>query len=179
MAAYYFLIAQLPSISYNSPPPMQSSAFMDLCKTKLSMEDAKFLDWCVRDPLDGGTVNVPFIDSWRNWERTLRLQLARFRKEKLKREDVGVEPPEHPADAVAVAKAAAGIESPLEAELFLDEARWRAIEVFQGIDYFNENVIYAYLLKLRLLERKALFKAEEGFNEYKTLYAAVAKESEK
>lgn len=178
MAAYYFLIAQLPSVSYNSPPPMRSSTFVDLCKTKLSSEDAKFLDWCVLDPRGDGNANVPFIDSWRNWERTLRLQLARFRKEKLKREGAAIEPPEYPADAVAAAKAAVNIESPLEAELFLDEARWRAIDAFQGINYFNENVIYAYLLKLRLLERKALFKAEEGFNEYKTLYAAIAERSE-
>jgi hypothetical protein len=144
----------------------------------LSSEDAKLLDWCVLDLVDERNTNVPFIDSWRSWERTLRLQLARFRKEKLKREGASIEPPEYPADAVAVAKAAVNIESPLEAEFFLDEARWRAIEAFQGIDYFNKNVIYAYLLKLRLLERKALFKAEEGFNEYKTLYAAIADRSE-
>jgi hypothetical protein len=156
---------------------MRSSAFVELCKTKLSSADAKLLDWCVLDPADGGDVNVPFIDAWRSWERTLRLQLARFRKERLKREGAGIEPPEYPADAVSAAKAAVGIESPLEAELFLDEARWRAIEAFQGIDYFNANVIYAYLLKLRLLERKALFKAEEGFNEYKALYTAIAESS--
>jgi hypothetical protein len=151
---------------------------MDLCKAKLSPEDVGLLDWCTLDPREGGNINVPFIDSWRNWDRTLRLQLARFRKEKLKREGVAVEPPEYPVDAVAAAKAAVNIESPLEAELFLDEARWRAIEAFQGIDYFSENVIYAYLLKLRLLERKALFKAEDGFYEYKTLYAAIADRSE-
>jgi hypothetical protein len=156
---------------------MRSSAFIDLCKTKLSSKDAKLLNWCALDLVDEGNTNVPFIDSWRSWERTLRLQLARFRKEKLKREGASIEPPEYPSDAVAVAKAAVNIESPLEAELFLDEARWRAIEAFQGVDYFNENVIYAYLLKLRLLERKALFKAEEGFNEYKTLYAAIAEGS--
>jgi hypothetical protein len=84
-----------------------------------------------------------------------------------------VEPPEYPADAAATAKAAVAMTSPLEAELFLDKARWDAIEAFQGLDYFNRNTIYAYLLKLLLMERRSLFKTEEGFAEYKGLYASI------
>jgi hypothetical protein len=81
--------------------------------------------------------------------------------------------PEHPADAASAAKAAVALESPLEAEFFLDQARWNAIEVLQGLQYFSVNTIYAYLLKLRLMERRALFKLEDGFAEYKGLYAAI------
>jgi hypothetical protein len=85
-----------------------------------------------------------------------------------------VEPPAHPADAaVAAVKAAAAAESPLEAELLLDKARWDAIEVLQGINYFDRNTIYAYLLKLFLLERREAFQVEEGFTEYKSLYATI------
>jgi hypothetical protein len=65
------------------------------------------------------------------------------------------------------------MDSPLEAELFLDEARWKALEYFQGITYFDRNTVYAYLLKLLLMERRSAFRAEEGFAEYKGLYAAV------
>jgi hypothetical protein len=65
------------------------------------------------------------------------------------------------------------MDSPLEAEIFLDKARWSALEQFQGIAYFNENTIYAYLLKLQLMERRLAFKTEEGFAEYKTLYASI------
>lgn len=184
MAAYYYLIAQLPALNYNAPAPITSAAFLDLCKTKLSASDIPLLDVCSLDPdgrkLDGPAYaeNPPateaaFIDGWRSWERALRLNLARYRKERLKREGGAVDAPEYPADAVAAAKAAIALESPLEAEIFLGEARWNAIEALQGLSYFNENTIYAYLLKLLLLERKALFKAEEGFAEYKALYTAV------
>jgi hypothetical protein len=65
------------------------------------------------------------------------------------------------------------MDSALEAEIFLDQSRWRAIETFQGLDYFDRNTVYAYLLKLLLMERRSCFRAEEGFTEYKGLYAAV------
>lgn len=189
MPAYYYLIPQLPSLSYNAPLPMTSQAFIELCQKELSSSDTPLLELCTLDP-DTRRVEGPayaesapasssaFIEAWRAWERTLRLNLARYRSLKLKREGeayggAGIEPPAYPADAAAAAKAAFAIESPLEAELFLDQARWNAIESLQGLSYFGENAVYAYLLKLRLLERKALFKAEEGFAEYKTLYASI------
>jgi hypothetical protein len=61
----------------------------------------------------------------------------------------------------------------LEAELFLDKARWDAIEGMQGMNIFSETAMYAYLLKLLLMERRAAFDTEEGFVEYKALYTAI------
>ncbi|MDR1074109.1 MAG: hypothetical protein LBL45_10625 [Treponema sp.] len=185
MPAYYYLIPQLPSLNYNAPLPMTSQAFIELCKRELSPSDTSLLDLCTLNPdikENAPASSSAFIEVWSAWERTLRLNLARYRSLKLKREGgtaggaygaAGIEPPAYPADAAAAAKAAFAIESPLEAELFLDQARWNAIESLQGLSYFGENAVYAYLLKLRLLERKALFKAEEGFAEYTMLYAAI------
>jgi hypothetical protein len=171
---------------------MSSRAFLDLCKGALKSGDLALLELCTLDPdapslpegLSSGAPPGPcpsaFINNWRNWERALRFNLARYRAQRLKREGgAAVEPPDYPADAAAAAaKAAAAMDSPLEAEIFLDKARWDAIELFQGIDYFSSNTIFAYLLKLRLLERRALFKAEEGFAEYKGLYASVTEQPE-
>ncbi|MDR0557906.1 MAG: hypothetical protein LBG43_08605 [Treponema sp.] len=181
MPAYYYLIPQLPSLSYNAPLPMTSQAFIDLCKREIPPSNMPLLDLCTLNPdirESAPASSSAFIDAWRAWERALRLNLARRRSLKLKRDGgayggAGIEPPAYPAAAAAAAKAAFAIESPLEAELFLDQARWNAIESLQGLSYFGENAVYAYLLKLRLLERKALFKAEEGFAEYTMLYAAI------
>ncbi|GHT79056.1 hypothetical protein FACS1894130_06820 [Spirochaetia bacterium] len=184
---YYYLAAQLPSLVYGQAAPMGSAAFTDLCRSALSEADAALLDLCTLDPAPFAvkpqgsayaeppvSVDPDFIDSWRNWERTLRLNLARYRTQKIKREGgAPVDPPDYPADAAGAAKAAAALDSPLEAELFLDKARWDAIDAFQGLDYFSRNTIYAYLLKLLLMERRALFRVEEGFSEYKGLYAAI------
>jgi hypothetical protein len=167
---------------------MSSAAFRDLARPLLSGEDAALLDLVNLDPQPPGTGeegvsyadNAPscgseFIDRWREWERSLRLNVARHRAIKTKRENgAPVEPPVFPADAAAVAvKAVVATESPLEAEILIDKARWAAIDVLQGIDYFDRSTIYAYLLKLMILERRASFKTEIGFAEYKSLYASI------
>ena len=185
MGAYYYLAAQLPYLVYGQAAPMSSAAFRAMAHDAMSSADAALLDCCTLDPNpaaapgatyaeSAGRTPSEFINKWREWERTLRLTLARSRFQKLKREGgVMVDPPEYPADAAAVAKNALAMDSPLDAEIFLDKARWSAIDSFQGISSFTENAMYAYLLKLLLLERRAAFKTEEGFTEYKGLYAAI------
>jgi hypothetical protein len=152
---------------------MSAASFKALASDMMSAADAAAFDYCTLDQELAGPSPSDFINRWKEWERVLRLNLARGRSQKLKREGGAVEAPEYPANAAAVAKTALAMESPLEAEIFLDKARWDAIESFQGINTFSENAMYAYLLKLLLMERKAAFKTEEGFTEYKALYAAI------
>jgi hypothetical protein len=174
---------------------MAPDHFRAMAREMLSPSDGALLDYCALDPdaafrkmaLQGGDkdagppygeppppVNSSFIDGWYAWERALRLRLARYRAQSLKRDGAApVEPPGIPSEAEAAAKAAAALESPLEAELLLDKARWDAIGTLQGLDYFGRNTVYAYLLKLLLMERRSAFKSEEGFAEYKALYASI------
>jgi hypothetical protein len=139
----------------------------------MSAADAGVFDCCTLDHELAKPSPSAFINRWKEWEGVLRLNLARGRFQKLKREGAVLEAPDYPANAAAVAKTALAMESPLEAEIFLDKARWDAIESFQGINNFSEDAMYAYLLKLLLMERRAAFKTEEGITEYKALYAAI------
>ena len=205
MGAYYYLVSQLPSLTYGQKPPMLPEAFKELAKSMLSAEDAALLDVVSLDPAPynashGAPSGVPsgapsgetssagisyasqapscgsdFIDGWREWERTLRLNLARQRAVKVKREGVALgEPPIIPADAATAAHGAiATVDSPLEADIFLDKARWSAIDALQGVNYFDRNTVFAYLLKLLILERRAAMQTETGFSEYKSLYASI------
>jgi len=190
VGSYYYLVAQLPALSFGAPAPLDSKAFHDLCFDLMDGSDRILLRECSLDPAEpadleyeaeeGTYAFLPppthsvLIDSWRAWERALRLNLARLRSQKLKRDPAALtDPPADPLDAATVAKAAIALESPLEGELYLDRARWEAIEALQGFDYFGRDTVYAYFLKLLLLERKAQFKAEEGFAHYKSLYASI------
>jgi hypothetical protein len=200
VGSYYYLAAQLPELVYGQGVPMTSSAFLDLAGRLLDKEDAGLLDKLSLDPGDPAgspgtdpsrpayaesavSTGCDFIDKWREWERALRLNLARNRALHLKREsDSPVDPPAYPLDAAAAALKAgistggslgAPEESPLEAEIALDKARWDAIEYLKGITYFSRDTIYAYYLKLLLLERRESFNTEAGFAEYKSLYASI------
>jgi hypothetical protein len=167
---------------------MSPDAFRNLARPLLDDEDAALLDLVGLDPQpfkpgDSGhsyADNAPssgcgFIDGWREWERCLRLNMAKHRSIKTKREGAApVEPPVFPADATALAvKVVVATESPLEGEILIDKARWSTIEALQGGDYFERNTVFAYLLKLILLERRASFQTDIGFEEYKSLYASI------
>ena len=195
MAFYYFLTAQLPYLTYGQTAPLALSRFRELCRENLTAEDLALLELCSLDPdpvqadlpQDGRGASYaelppetssPFINKWRAWERALRLHLARLRGQQLRRDAGLADPPDMFVDAQAAARAACAMESPLEAEIYLDKARWDAIEEFQGMAYFHRDNIFAYLLKLLLLERRASLKTEEGFMEYQSLYASIMESSD-
>jgi hypothetical protein len=182
----------LPVLAYGQTAPITLSRFRELCRENLIGEDLALLEYCALDPdsVKPGTppeergaayaelppeTSSEFINRWWKWERALRLNLAKARAQQFRR-DVP-DAPDTFADAQAAAKAALAMESPLEAELYLDKARWDAIEDIQGIAYFHRDNIFAYLLKLLLLERRASFKTEEGFMQYKSLYASIMESS--
>jgi hypothetical protein len=171
---------------------MSSEEFRELAMPLLSEQDAAFLDLIgfdpqlpvpnEKNPKPSYAEAIPscgcdFIDNWRDWERTLRLNLAKLRFAKLKRQGAApVEAPAYPSDAAATATKALQ-ESPLEGENLINKARWSAIDNMQGNDYFDRNTVFAYLLKIMILERQASFQTETGFTEYKSLYASILEQS--
>ncbi|GMO25736.1 MAG: DUF2764 family protein [Termitinemataceae bacterium] len=180
MSSYYYLIAQLPYLTYGQTPPMSSDSFIKLAQAKLEPKDAELLDYCVLGASQEAarTTSSDFINLWLNRENALSLNLAQARAAYLKREGsaANYDAPGDPIDAVNQAKTAlltSTLTDPLEAEIYLDKGRWEAIENFVGVTYFSVNVVYAYLLKLRLIERRASWTVDEGFAEYKTLYASI------
>ena len=190
MGSYYYLAAQLPHLFYGQKPPMSSSEFKDLAESLMSEGDAALMRHLSLEPVPvfskdedpstasvtgGSSTGCKFIDDWQDWERTLRFSCAKRRAVKLNREkDIPADFSGTSLDAAGVAlKVMTGTVSPLEGEIIIDKARWDAIEALAGSDYFDRNSIFAYFLKLLLLERRQSFDTEEGFTEYKTLYASI------
>jgi len=180
---YYYLVPQLPYLVFGQTPPMSPEAFREMALPLMDEEDAVLLDTLglgLKPPI-GDAAGVPsgsdFIDRWREWERILRLNLVKHRAGKLKREAPSSEPPVIPSDAVSAAVKAMQ-ESPLEGEIIIDKARWNAIDtLLEGSGLFDRNVVFAYMLKLIILNRQALFQIERGFSEYKSLYASILEQS--
>jgi len=155
---------------------MSSEEFIVMCNHMLSHHHASLLQYCRYDPkLSVETVDSTgsaFIDFLMLRERTLNLNLVSLRAAKLNRVSTG-EPPHDVPRAEAVAKAAFEIDDPLEAEIYIDRARWGALDEMVGNDYFGVNNVFAYLLKLNLLERRQRFETEKGFAKYRELYSKI------
>ena len=185
MRNYYYFVATLPWVTYGDAPPKSSAEFREECAAHLAPGDAALLQYCTyhygaHDAVAAIAENAQatgsaFIDALLARERTLLLNLAHLRAARLKRQLPG-EPPRDASDAEAAAKAAFEMGDPLEAEVFLDRGRWDAIDALVGIDLFGVNMVYAYLLKLQLLERRQRFDTEKGFAGYKGLYDTILDE---
>ena len=176
---YYYFVATLPSITYDDAPPFSSEEFRDLCHSLLSPSDAELVQYCYYDPELVVQTTQPtgsdFIDLLMARERTLILNLVYQRAARLKRPSPG-DPPHDVPRAEAVAKAAFEMDDPLEAALYIDRSRWGALEAMVDIDIFGVNNIYAYLMKLQLLERRRNFNAEKGAAAYRERYDSILNE---
>ena len=176
---YYYFVATLPSITYDDAPPFSSEEFRDLCHRLLDPADAELVQYCYYDPeLAVQTVQPTgsdFIDLLMARERTLVMNLAYQRAARLKRPSPG-EPAHDVPRAEAVAKAAFEMDDPLQAALYIDRSRWGALEAMVDIDIFGVNNIYAYLMKLQLLERRRNFNAEKGAAAYRERYDSILNE---
>ena len=180
MGSYYYLMAQLPYLIYEQKPPMTSASFKTMAQYFLKDKDAVYMDKLSLNPVfSEKNCGIGFIDNWRNWEHALKLNLGKERAIKLKKENlISAQPPFFPLEASAAASKAIDEHSPLEGEIVLDKARWFAIDSLAGNDNFHREGVYAYFLKLLLLERRQSFNVEKGFAEYKSLYASIVESAQ-
>jgi len=172
-------MAQLPYLIYEQKPPMSSVDFKELARSQMSGKDAVLLDRLSLGLTRSKKTGCSFINNWQDWEYALRLNLAKQRAIKLKKENIQIaEPSAVYMDAAAAASKAVDEHSPLDGEILIDKARWSAIDGFVGSNYFSRNSAYAYYLKLLLIERREAFNVDKGFSEYKSLYASILESAE-
>jgi hypothetical protein len=177
---YYYFVATLSHINYGDKPPVSSKEFREQCEQFLHKSDAALIDYCIYDPKLSIETVAPtgsaFIDLVILRERILNLTLANLRAAKLKRPALE-EPPASMPRTKTEATTAFEMDDPLEAMLFIDRGRWGFLnEIFDevvGGNYFSVNSVFAYLLKLQLLERKQIFDVKKGTDVYHELYNTI------
>ena len=174
--AEYYLISQLPSldgINDNTHLPITSERFAELC--------ARFLGKKAQGELAKLTLVPPrvpekssssLIEKWNEGENSLRLALAKLRADKMnKRFDAEMK--SFPAGLLQAVRTAVEIESPLEAEKFLNKYRLDFLETLRPMDSFSEEFVFYYGLKLKLVERIRKFNSESGESAYRNIYHSI------
>ncbi len=171
--AYYYLVSQLPNISGaegKSALPLNEASFKELCCRFLSEEEKITLNGLsLVPPKELSSTGSVFLDTWYEKERNLRYALAQIRAQKMKK-DASVLPPGVTADIVQAARTAVGMDSPLSAEQFLFDYRIRLLDELRPLDSFSVDAVYAYGIKLLLVERMKKFDVEIGKTSYHKIY---------
>lgn len=174
--AEYYLISQLPSLdglSDNMPVPITEERFYDICNRILGKKAQSELSRVSLVPsrtyeASGSDV----MEAWNRGEQNLRLALGKVRADKLNKQ-FDTENRTFTADLLQVARTAVEMESPMDAELFLNRYRLEFLESIRPMDSFSEDFVFYYCLKLKLILRIRQFDAESGKSAYRNIYDSI------
>ena len=174
--AEYYLISQLPSldgISENSPLPITDERFTELCSRLLGKEALSELNKLStmpsRNPVESGSA---LISAWNEGERDLRLALGKIRADKMNKH-FDADKESFSPTILQAARTAAEMDSPMEAEKFLNHFRLEFLESLRPLDSFSEEFIFYYGLKLKLISRIRQFDTERGQTAYRNIYDSI------
>ena len=172
----YYLISQLPSldgISENMPLPITEERFFELCN---ELSGKKIQNEISKITLLPSKVyeksSSSLIENWNNGERNLRLALAKVRADKMKK-SFDIENNVLSSELLKVANTAIEIESPMEAEKFLNSYRLQFLETLRPMDNFSEEFVYYYGLKLKLISHIRQFDTNAGEIAYRNIYNSI------
>ncbi len=174
--AEYYLISQLPSldgISESTPLSITSERFEELCERFLGKKALlEFKKLTLAPSKCPEKSSSPLVEGWNEGERNLRIALAKLRADKLNKHfdmDVQTISPE----LMQAARTAVEIESPMEAETFLNKYRLDFLETLRPMDSFSEEYVFYYGIKLMLIERIRKFDTKIGELAYKNIYSSI------
>ena len=173
--AEYYLVSQLPSldgVNENTPLPITSERFTELCQRFLGKKAQGELKKITLAPSRNPEKSSALIEKWNEGERNLRLALAKLRADKMNK-NFDAETQSFPAGLLQAARTAVEIESPMEAETFLNKYRLDFLETLRPMDSFSEEYVFYYGLKLKLIERIRKFDSESGEAAYRNIYGSI------
>ena len=174
--AYYYLVSQLPNISSSESKaalPLTGTEFVELASRFITEDEKAVLQGLsLIPPMENISTGSAFLDVWYEKERNLRCALAQIRAQKMKKDSIPL-PPGCTADIISAARTAVGMDSPLSAEQFLFEYRLRLLDDLRPLDGFSIDAVYAYGIKLLLVERMKKFEVENGKTSYHEIYDTI------
>ncbi|MBL7170724.1 MAG: DUF2764 family protein [Candidatus Omnitrophica bacterium] len=150
MTAYYtYLISSLPMLHFGTKPPFPFDKFCQLCEGLIPDKNIDILKKA----------------SWLAFDRALRNELVKIRaahkkldplkylREKNLGQSTRGQSPFFSPNITNIALHAYRTPSILEAEKFLDQARWRFLDELAIGHYFDIDYLIVYANKLLILER--------------------------
>lgn len=179
MSRYFYAVATLPYLSYESETFMTPQEFIEFCEYQLSPADLQeMMTVSMEPPSAPGGTNAQ--RGFYRFERGLRNSLVRMRAASL-----GVDASDfisttrngddYSEDSMAaeLARATFGAQSPLQGEEILDRGRWDVLTLLESGHFFDLDVLIIYYLKLMILTRKNNRSREVGTQGYEAAYAKM------
>lgn len=171
---YYYFVASLSMINFDSKQFMPVEKFLQEGKRLLSQKDFFLLRDILSDEEKKIQTNNKVYKAWKEFNRRFRNEMVWFRAEEAGKEPLDYIRGERQIDLylVDVIQQAAKKSNLREAEEMLDRVRWQYLEELSQWEYYNLEFIICYGLKLKILERHqelASPKGKAALDEMKTI----------
>lgn len=158
MPAYYtYFIASLPALGFREKPPFSYAEFLNKGREFILARDLEVLkkipSWGEGMPKD---MSSDVLKRWYDFDILLRNALVKLRAaRKHKEADKYLHPQKEEISSYTAHIALSAHKNPslLEAEISLDEARWRFLDDLSFGHYFDRDFLIVYGLKLLISER--------------------------
>ena len=163
MDKYYYVIAQLPMLTFDKPSPMTIEHFLDETEKWLSPRDYSILSGIELDDTEYSGRGSAALRKIRSFEYLFRKELALWRQSQKK-------DGEYKPETFNLSLIQEG--NPLEIERKILKWRWDFIESVEKDHHFDLDVLILYFLKLWILKRLSTFIREEGLERFRNLVSA-------
>lgn len=169
MSSYYYLLSSLPMLKADGELPFSYDAFLRQCRGNVSEERCRMLEELTLASSEG-----PLVAQWAKFYGVLHEELTYQRKARLGK------PCQAPAireeAAIRTVTAAMNEKNPLEAENMLLTLQFEKLDELVNLHYFDECALVGYALKLKLLERKTVFRQDKGRAEFNRITDGLQKQ---
>lgn len=178
MAQYFFLASSLPALQFGNAMPITLADFHDRCASAMPQDEFELLKRTELLPGDisGFCSNDLTVKFW-IWETILRNALLPLRANGNDYSQFLREEKDAFAEIQALVSSVNSAPNPMEAEKFLDSARWECIDRILGPDSFSFNALCAYKLQLLLLEKYNARTPERGEQHLDAILQQLQRES--
>ena len=161
-----FFAASLPELVFGKPAPVSLEKFDDMAKEYLNSKQCGILKELTfpvpeKDPADFVCCSGLW-NSVREFERFLRLRIAKIRAEKLELAIVVPEPEGFFSEIDYILNSAMTCDDPCERELIIDRVRWEFLDSMTMNHMLDFEGLCIYRLKLQILEAYRGRTPEEG-----------------
>jgi hypothetical protein len=150
---YYYLVASLPYLRFSQASPISIEEFLLECGKWLGKNDMDILSEASIDDFTLQPENTPIIAVWKEFDFTLRKELA------LARDNIKYNRHEKPGPLAKIVLEKA---HPLLMEQALERIRWDFLDSIEPGNFFDLNFLILYFLKVQILERLQMFDKEKG-----------------
>jgi len=182
VSKYFYAVATLPYLSYESEAFMDPADFLEFCSYQLHRDDFAAIsalslvpEVSTQPPSDG-------VARFMRFERGVRNALVRHRAARagidgsdfIATDRTGNDlSDDTAASELARAAFSATVTSPIQAEEILDRGRWSLLDDIEASHHFDFDNLAVYYFRLLILSRKTRRTRERGIAGYESEYGKI------